>query len=209
MAAGRKPRNPVPNASSARQAILEATVSAIDAGGEASVRITEVAKEAGVTQGMISYYFGDREGLVAEAHLMRFRTTVDQDTDFLVSAVESARDIDHFYSILKVITREVVKVSRSSSRMARVVIIGSSVGRPDLHDTVTATQCELVDQLERVVNMGVERGFIRTDRNPRAIAEFISAYTLGLVVADMDPSRPDDEELALVIDSFMLSMRPD
>ena len=74
---------------------------------------------------------------------------------------------------------------------------------------MTGTQCELVDQLERVVNMGVERGFIRTDRNPRAVAEFISAYTLGLVVADMDPSRPDDEELALVVDSFMLSMRPD
>jgi len=28
------------------------------------------------------------------------------------------------------------------------------------------------------------------------------------VVADMDPARPSDEELAHVVDSFMLSMRP-
>lgn len=209
MVSARKPKSSVPNTSSARQAILDAAVAAIDAGGESSVRITEVARVAGVTQGMISYYFGDREGLVAEAHLLRFRSMVDQDTDFLVSAVENARDTDHFYSILKVITREIVKTSRNSSRMARVLIIGSSMGRPDLHDTVVATQSDLIDQLERVVMMGQERGFIRTDVNPRAVAGFISAYTLGLVVTDMDPSRPSDDDLAHVVDSYMNSMRPD
>ncbi|MFM1790295.1 MAG: Bacterial regulatory protein tetR family, partial [Actinomycetota bacterium] len=62
MVSARKPKSSVPNTSSARQAILDAAVAAIDAGGESSVRITEVARVAGVTQGMISYYFGDREG---------------------------------------------------------------------------------------------------------------------------------------------------
>lgn len=208
MATGRKPKNSVPNSSSARQAILNAAVAAIDAGGEASVRITEVAHEAGVTQGMISYYFGDREGLVAEAHLTRFRSMVDQDTDFLAAAVENATDLDHFYLILRQITREVVKVSRGTSRLARVLLIGSATGRPELQGTVTATQSELIDQLEHVTLTAQERGFVRTDLSPRAIAEFVSAYTLGLVVADMDPSRPSDEELAHVVDSFMLSMRP-
>lgn len=208
MATGRKTNNPVPNTSSARQAILNAAVAAIDSGGESSVRITEVAREAGVTQGMISYYFGDREGLVAEAHLTRFRSMVDQDTDFLVHAVENARDVDHFYSILKVITREVVKLTRAGGRMARVIVIGSATGRPDLRENVTATQAELIDQLEHVVILGRERGFIRADLSARAVAEFVSAYTLGLVVADMDPARPDDEDIAQVVDSFMNSMRP-
>lgn len=208
MATGRASKKPVPNTSTARQAILNAAVAAIDSGGESSVRIIEVAREAGVTQGMISYYFGDREGLVTEAHLTRFRSMVDQDTDFLAAAVENAADVDQFYATLRLITREVVKVSRGSSRMARVLLIGSATGRPDLKDTVTATQSELIDQLEHVTLAGQERGFIRTDLSARAIAEFVSAYTLGLVVADIDPARPSDEDLAHVVDSFMLSMRP-
>ena len=67
----------------ARQRIVEAAVAAIDTGGEAAVRISTVARDAGVTQGMISYYFGGREGLIQEAQLIRFSSAVTDDIKVL------------------------------------------------------------------------------------------------------------------------------
>jgi len=46
---------------SSRQRILEATIEAIDRGGETSVRIIEVSEAAGVTQGLVTYHFRTRD----------------------------------------------------------------------------------------------------------------------------------------------------
>ena len=204
----------VPNKSTnhpddARQSILDAAIAAIDAGGEASLRIVDVAKRAGVTQGMVSYYFGDRDGLVAEAHLARYRSTLNQDTIILTTALGEAADADRFYATLGLITRELVKTSRSERRLARVLVLGAARGRPGLLEAVREVQTDLMDRLEHIVTSAQARGYIRADLSSRAIAEFFGAYTLGFVVADMDPARPSDEALALVVDSFTNSLRPD
>lgn len=205
MAAPKK-HDPNDPKSSPRDAIIAATVRVIEESGEASVRVTEVARAAGVTQGMISYYFKDREGLISEANIERFRTTVGEDNTAIVEAARNVRTRDEFFALLQAITREIVSADRASNRRVRTSVIGSIANRPDLHATVAAVLADLVSGTEEVVRVALERGLISTTLHPRAIAEIVLSYTQGLVVADLDPQCPPREELARVIDQFLRSI---
>lgn len=188
---------------SARHRIVEAAVAAIDQGGEAAVRISTVASDAGVTQGMISYYFGGREGLIHEAQLVRFSSVVNDDIKILEKKAREATDVEDFRKFITSVTREIVSINRASARATRLMAIGAALPRPDLLEIIADTQSTLVDELEKVVLIGQARDLVRKDRDPRALAVFILSYNTGMVVADIDRQRPSDEHLAEVIDGFV------
>ena len=192
----------VPEEGSPRESILLATVAAIAAGGESSVRITEVAREAGVTQGMVSYYFKDREGLISEAQLLKFREGVTQDTSGILASVKEVENAEEFHKFLQALTRDIIDQQRAPNRMTRIVALGASESHPDLRRHVHPAQEELIDGLEAVVTLAQQRGLIRTDLEPRAVAVFVTAYALGLVVGDIDSKRPSDEAISEVVDVF-------
>lgn len=189
--------------SSPRDAIIAATMRVIEESGEASVRVTEVAREAGVTQGMVSYYFKDREGLISEANIERFRTTVGEDNTFIVEAARRMQSRDEFFALLQAVTRAIVSEDRAPNRRVRTSVIGSIANRPDVRATVATVLADLVSQTEEIVRVAAEKGLTHTTLHPRAIAEIIMSYTQGLVVADLDPQCPPREELARVIDTFL------
>lgn len=205
MAAPKK-HDPNDPKSSPREAIIAATIRAIETGGEASVRVTEVAREAGVTQGMVSYYFKDREGLISEANIERFATAGVQDISFLVDAARNVKSRAEFVELLKVSTRAIVSPERAVNRRVRTSVIGSVANRPDLQANVVKVLDQLIGGTAEVVRIAVERGIISTTLDPRAIAEIVIAYTQGLIVADLDPLCPPREELAKVIDRFLESI---
>lgn len=51
-----------------------------------------------------------------------------------------------------------------------------------------------------------DRGYLRPELDPAAVAVFIQAYALGMVVADLQEPAVDAESLAVVIDRFMDSV---
>lgn len=208
MAAPKKTALTAPDDPSPRGAILAAAQATIDSAGESAVRITEVARQAGVTQGMVSYYFKDREGLIVEAQLASYRAAVDQDAGLLLQGVKKFNTVDEFHDFVKLATRELTKISRLSNRISRVVVLGAAANRPDLKARVLEVQDKLINDLEEVATLAQEKGFFRKDLSARAIAAFVASYTLGLIVADLDPSRPSDEEIAQVIDTFITGLRP-
>lgn len=205
MAAPKK-HDPNDPKSSPREAIIAATIRAIESGGEASVRVTEVAREAGVTQGMVSYYFKDREGLISEANIERFATAGVQDISFLVDAARNVKSRAEFVELLRMSTRAIVSPERAVNRRVRTSVIGSVANRPDLQANVVKVLDQLIGGTAEVVRIAVERGIISTTLDPRAIAEIVIAYTQGLIVADLDPLCPPREELAKVIDRFLESI---
>ena len=205
MAAPKK-HDPNDPKSSPRDAIIAATIRAIEIGGEASVRVTEVAREAGVTQGMVSYYFKDREGLISEANIERFSAVGEADNTQLVEAARAVATKDEFYGLLCTVTRTIVSEDRAVNRRVRTSVIGSVANRPDLQASVARELDKLISGTEEVIKVAIDRGFASPDLHPRAMAEMIIAYTQGLVVADLDPKAPPREELAKVIDRFIHSL---
>jgi len=185
---------------SARDTILALAVEAIDTGGEASLRMAEIAERAGVAVALISHHFGSREGLVSEAQLHRFRRQPFLDAARIESAVMAIDDVESFRTLLHGLTRDVVGLQRSALRMERVTEIAASHGRPELREKLMDANREVTDSIEHAVALAQRVGFVRRDVDARATALFIQAYAMGFVLADLDPNRPTDEALASVID---------
>jgi AcrR family transcriptional regulator len=190
----------------ARQRIIDAAVRTIEEGGEASVRVSAVAEEAEVTQGMISYHFGGREGLIQEAQLTRFLSTVTDDIKALEEKTRSVESVDELLTFLIALTADVVSMKRSAARATRLMAIGSALPRPELLALISDAQSTLVDGMEKVVLIAQARDLMRNDLDPRAVAVFILSYNTGLVVADIDRQRPSDEQLTQVVTGFVRSL---
>lgn len=178
-----------------RDRILQAAVRALDEGGEGNIRVVAVAEAAGVTQGMISYYFKSRSNLVAEAQAVRFMSTLREDASALGEALESSATGREFRDAIVPIVRFLLSDERRAARSARVAAFGSATSRPELMETVAAAQGHLVGLVEQVVVRAQGKGLMVKDLDSRSIASLIMGLALGLFVSDIDPDRPSDEGL--------------
>jgi AcrR family transcriptional regulator len=135
-----------------RETLLRTTVRLISEGGEAKVRLADVAEQSGLSIGAIQHHFSSREELVAAAQVERLLGNTESD----ITAIAS--------------------------------LLGSS---NSVADVIRGLQ---------------DRGYLRPELDPAAVAVFIQAYALGMVVADLQEPAVDAESLAVVIDRFMDSV---
>jgi AcrR family transcriptional regulator len=178
-----------------RERILMAAVEALDAGGEGNVRVVAIAQEAGVTQGMISYYFGSRANLIVEAQATRFMVALAADTGVLADAVDSSSTVQEFRDAVEPIIRGLLEERRRDVRASRVAAFGAATSQPNLMATVSRAHESFVDGVERVVVRGQTKGLFVPDLDSRSVATMITGIAFGLFVSDVDPSRPSADAL--------------
>ena len=178
---------------STRDRVIDAVLELIEDGGEVAVRIDEVRERAGVSIGSIYHHFGDRDGLIVAAQVHRFSRFAEAEIAALSDIVERSRSVAQFRRALRQLTLRTSSDLRVAERWARVAVLASTVGRPELADEVRAIQTRLTDEFQAHVAQGQARGFFRDDLDARAIALFVEAYSLGLALNEMD-TRPVAEE---------------
>jgi AcrR family transcriptional regulator len=182
-----------------RARILEAAIQQLEEHGEASLRLAAIAERAGVALALITHHFGSRDGLVAAAQQVRLAGAVAADIaaiNAIYANVDSAQELRERVSA---VTTALVTTSRASTRLSRIAALAAAHGRPEARAALGDTVKELLDSLTDVIERARQRGLIRPDVDPRAMATFVQAYALGLVVADLDPDRPDPDALHRVI----------
>lgn len=191
---------------SSRQRILEATIEAIDRGGETSVRIIEVSEAAGVTQGLVTYHFRTRDQLIAEANTARFLATISQDLDLMRQALPSLKTLDDLRRLAEKMTELLLAPERDVARRRRLNALGFAIQSPHAMDTITPVHTQVVDAMTDILAQGQNVGVVRTDLNARAMATIILGYTFGLVMKEFDENPPSNEDLFKVIIDFVLNM---
>lgn len=175
-----------------RQRVLEVATEAIEKHGEAALRVEEVAHAAGVSVGTIYRYFGNREGLVVAVRAAQFLGALDEDLDQMESLMVSVSTPAEFVESIQRLTRAAGHPSRAPLRMQRIETIGASRARPALARAIGDEQARITDRFTAIVRRGQERGLIDPSLNPRSLAQFVLAFTLGQVLAEIDTSAPFD-----------------
>lgn len=188
------------DAAPGRTRILEAAMRAIEADGEAALRILDIAAEAEVAQGLINHHFGSRDGLVTAAQRERFAGEAERDREKAMRILSTARTREQFVEGLAKLTRDVVRRARRDTRLDRAAMIGAAHGRPEYRDALGPVVASLIDGLAHGVSHAQAAGFLRKELDPRAVATFLQAYAFGLVLADLDERRAPESALAEVID---------
>ena len=177
--------------------------------GEAHVRLVDVADRSGLSIGAIQHHFRSRDRLVSEAQLHRFVGPARADIEAIEAMLDSARSSDEVRAGFVAVTRAVVDRSRALQRMDRLSSLSAAHGRPDLYVAVQAQVSELSEQFAAAIRGLQVRRLVRGDVDPTALAVFVQAYALGMVIADLVEPAVPAESLAAVVDLFMNAVLPE
>jgi len=188
---------------SARKSILDAAVDALEHHGESTIRISEIARRAGVAVGLIYYHFSDREGLVSAAQIERMLRTPSDDVNLLEAAVRLTDDPDQFARMLKKIVGDAIGPERAALRLDRVAILGASKGRPDFTTSLSRAITAQTDRLAAIIARTQDRGIIHPAVDARSMAILVQSFSVGLVIADLDEKAIDPRRL---LDVFLLAI---
>jgi AcrR family transcriptional regulator len=139
---------------------LDLAVEKIEAGGEAAIRVNQLAAEAGVTPPVLYYHFGSREGLVIAAQVERYTHRPFTDIVRIERAVDQCTSSDDLRLTLVTTWRRSLK-ERSQSRWVRTNAFGSAYARPELEAALAAAQDAVVAELVRILEPCRSRGWLR------------------------------------------------
>jgi len=184
---------------SGRERLLAAAVRHLETHGEADLRVTDIAAEAGVAIGLIRHHFGGRDGLVSAAQERRVEGATRVDILAARAAITEADDSAALLQRLRGLTQAIVDGSRAEVRLSRFAAIAAAHGRPATQESIGAALGDLLDELTVLLLEAQVRGLMRRDLDARAIGTFIQAYSLGLIVHDLDPKQTDPTKLIEVI----------
>jgi len=192
-----------------RDRVIDVVLELLEEGGEAAVRIDEVRDRSGVSIGSIYHHFRDRDGLIAAAQVRRYARYAEAEIAALSDIVQRSRDVAQFRRSIRHLTLHAGSEVRTAERWARVAVLGSTVGRPELEAEVRAIQTRLTDEFQARVSQGQARGFFRSDLDARAVALFVEAYSLGYVLNDLDahavPEKAWEQVVWSVLDALIVA----
>lgn len=142
--------------------LLELAAAAIDEGGEAALRVHELAAAAGVTVPLIYYYFDSRDGLVAAAQLERYARHLRDDTDKFEEYVKKCETREELREVMLGVWSSTLS-ERREGRWARINALGSAYGREDLGNAISEVREELFKRIVAVTEPLKERGWLPVD----------------------------------------------
>ena len=178
-----------------RTKILDFAVAAIDAGGEAVLRVHEIAAQAGISVPVIYHYFGNRDGLVIAAQLERYTRQTKTDINSIRRAVDACLTGDDLRTALR-ITWQRSLAQRAANRWLRISVLGSAYARHELETAVARAQDEIVAALVAILEPCQERGWLRTGMDLTSTIAWHHSVLIGRVfiehgTVEVDPAEWD------------------
>ena len=197
----------VPNS---RQRIVEAAQDEVELKGILGLRVQDVAEKARVSVPLIYKYFGDRDGLLAEALGSMFE-------EFVLDRLDHSEQ--YFLSLESPTVEDLVAMLamphqdfRRASRWRRVQILAASMEIPALRERLGIAQTAVYDQLIGFMDQ-VQRkmtgGLMPV--SSAALAMLVQTYAFGFILNDLEDggARVSDEEFAHLMTTMLSGVFPD
>ncbi len=160
---------------SRRDAILRAAATSIARRGVRGLRVEEVAREAGVSLGLVYYHFTDRAGLLAET----FRFLNDRAAGYVADAVAAAQDpVDRVAQrLLSELQDEPLVVENSA---AWGELRASAVFEEFLREPLRVATARWIDVVADAIEAAQAAGLADSQVDPRAAGARLTALVEGL-----------------------------
>lgn len=171
---------------SSKEMILALAITQIDRGGEASIRVKQIAEDAGTSVTSIYHFYGSREGLIEAAQIARFEGGYEGTRAKFLAAAQSVETREDFTQFLEAQVREIFTATHRMNRRRRMNVAGSAIARPDLLSAINDVQRRWYAELVDGLRTAKERGLIGKDADVESIA------TWHLVTVDGFPAIEGD-----------------
>jgi AcrR family transcriptional regulator len=188
-----------------RERILEAAISIIETEGEAGVRVDRVVEAAGFSKPVLYHHFADREDLLVQAQGERYRRSFD-DALIALTVFQDSESQEVFLDRVSVALTDFTSPEGRRRRRMRAEILGATVGRPQLNDSITEANRQFVASFGDFMTRARRESLISPRRDPRDIAAWWLSVVAGRYVIDVDADRFNEEEWIDIILSMIRSL---
>ncbi len=156
--------------------LIRAAIKLIARHGYFRTTLAEIGEESGYSQGLVSYRFGSKEGLL--------KALVDQITsrfwnDEMRPAIEGRPGLDALCVMVDTYLKELV--ARESRLRALYVLMGEALGPvPEIRKVFAELNARLRAVSEESIHVGIAEGQIRSDVDPMSEAAVCVALLRGV-----------------------------
>jgi len=177
-------------AESTKSRILNAAIAMMDEGGEAAVRLGAIAENLGIKEPSIYHHFTNRTELINAAYVEWYWQCLKTDipVEAMMVLVESKED---YVRAVRKTMEWSYRPERHHSRAIRLSVLGAAQRNPELAVSINDINKKFLASIADAANVAQQKGWLRTDLDPMAIAYWLHGQIIGRTVAEMDPGHVD------------------
>jgi len=177
-------------AESTKSRILNAAIAMMDEGGEAALRLGAIAENLGIKEPSIYHHFTNRTELINAAYVEWYWQCLKTDipVEAMMVLVESKED---YVRAVRKTMEWSYRPERHHSRAIRLSVLGAAQRNPELAVSINDINKKFLASIADAANVAQQKGWLRTDLDPIAIAYWLHGQIIGRTVAEMDPGHVD------------------
>ena len=169
--------------------------------GEISVEM--VLAESNISKGSLYHHFENLDDLIEMALLARYAKWVDINVATMSHILVNAKSSKDIYSGLVEVTAQSQDRNLSKERFFRAETLAKANSSPRFAKKLQDLQQQLTDSLTDLIREAQEKNYYDKSNDPKAVAVFIQAYTLGKIVDDMSSSQVNQENYNSLINKII------
>ena len=152
-----------------------------------------VLESTGISKGSLYHHFDNFDHLMETAQVVRYARYMDATIEQIQEIWSAQTSKEDFVQRLDALTRQMQIRSRRIFRLERARILAAAEGNLRFEAALAIESDRLTTALADVIKDAMIAGIFRRDNDPRVIAVFIQAYTLGRAVDDYNDIHPVDD----------------
>ena len=176
-----------------KRLLVETVVAMLETKKPTEILAEEVLEVSGVSKGSMYHHFSDLQELVETAQLIRYSKWIDASIEFMTTYVLGTTTKEEFIESLRKLTELTQSIDRKGARAERARALAACFDNPRMAKAMGEETQRHTDALADIIQEVQNRGLVRADADPKAVAVFIQSYTLGKLVNDYNPNGVQDD----------------
>ena len=177
-------------AETTRTRIINAAIAMMDEGGEAAVRLGAIAENLGIKEPSIYHHFTNRTELVNAAYVEWYWQCLKTDIPVEAMMVLVETKEDYVRAVRKTMEWS-YQPERHHARAIRLSVLGAAQRNPELAVAINDINKKFLATIADAALVAQQKGWVRTDLDPMAMAYWLHGQIIGRTVAEMDPGHVD------------------
>lgn len=168
-----------------RTRLINATLKLILDEGVDAVRIDTVAAEVGVTKGSIYWHFEDRASLIKAALAEQIRRFSAESVSAVSDAIGNAGTKEDYIARIMPFLTNPFDQDQVRARWARLAVLVETHNDPELRAMMRDVQARHLAVVTELMIDAQDKGFLRSDLDPTAVAVALNVVNLGSTIIDV------------------------
>ena len=149
-----------------------------------SITSDQLLAVSGISRGSLYHHFEDFSEVIEAAQVFRFGQFVNRTCEVLAKLLIVAKSREEMLEGLEEVTRNTQSEYMRAARLERIGAMSKAANHPRMAAALGAEQERLTQAIADIYREACEKGWANKKIEPRTVAVFIQAYTMGKAVDD-------------------------